>query len=597
MRLQAETETRMIALLLLLSMGAVSSGSQSAVGSCVYVSSVGDLLPVTGEAGQCGGRLVISKRSEPKTFNPLILGDLATQNILGLLMADLIHINRNSQTAEGALAKSWTISPDGRKYLLHLRRGVRFSDGYPFDADDVLFTFKSYLDSRTNSLQRDLLVVAGTPIKVEKVDQYSVAFTLARRYASAERIFDNLPILPRHLLQRSYETGQIANAWTLNTPPAQIAGLGPFRLKEYVPGQRIIMERNPYYWKIDAKGQRLPYLDQIAVLFVANSDAEALRFGSGETDVISRLSAASFAALSRYQQERRFHLYDLGPGFEYNFLFFNLNDLPSGASPLKEKQSWFHQVAWRQAIAAAIDRDSIIRLVYRGKAHPLSVEVTPGNKQWTNPHIPPSVRSPEKARQLLRQAGLSWANDGFLRDVGGKRVGFSILVDAGNAQQIQIATLIQQDLKEIGIEALPVPLDHHTFLHRIFATYEYEAAIIALNDGDSDPNSEMSVLTSHGSSHVWDLTSSHPPSWQSGIDLLMQKQLTASTFEERKRIFDQVQEILWQNMPVVFLVSPNILVGAKNRVGNFHPAIAGDYTLWNAEQLFIRKQPDAAGHS
>lgn len=598
MRSQAEITTRIVALLIPFLLNAAGSGPQPASGACAsLVNSAGDFLPLKGEAGQCGGRLVISEHSEPKTFNPLVVGDSVTQNILGLLTADLIHINRDSQAAEGALAKSWIISRDGCQYTLRLRRGIRFSDGHPFDADDVLFTFESYLDPRTHSPQRDLLVLAGKPIQVKKIDQYSLVFTLARRYAAAERLFDNLPILPRHLLQGSYETGQIANAWGLNTPPAQIAGLGPFRLKEYVPGQRVILERNPYYWKMDAKGQRLPYLDQIAVVFAANNDAEALRFESGETDVISHLSVANFVALAKYQEGRKFRLYDLGPGFEYNFLFFNLNDLPSGASSLKDKQNWFQQVALRQAVAAAIDRDSIIRLVYRGKAYPLSVEVTPGNKQWANRNIPAPARSLERARQLLRQAGFSWGKDGSLRDKSGKRVSFSILVNAGNAQQTQMATLIQQDLKEIGIEAPPIPLDYHTFLHHIFTSYEYEAAIIKLNDGDSDPNSEMNVLTSHGSAHVWDLTSSHSPSWQTEIDNLMQKQLIAPNFGERKRAFDQVQELLWQNVPAVFLASPDILVGAKNRIGNFHPAIAGNYTLWNVEQLFIRKQPDVAGHS
>lgn len=592
MRSQAEIATRASILLIPFLLNA-----QSPSGACAPMGRAEDFSIVKGGAGSCGGRLVISKHSEPKTFNPFTASDNVTREITGLMMADLIHINRGSDQTEPALARSWTISPDGRKYTLRLRRGLRFSDGQPFDADDVLFTFQSHLDVQIRSPQRDLLIIGGKPIQVAKIDSHSVVFTLAQPYATAERLFDGFAILPRHLLHHSYETGQLASAWTLSTPPAQIAGLGPFRLKQYIPGQRLILERNPYYWKSDARGQRLPYLDEITVIFVANSDAEALRFEAGETDVISHLSAAGFTTLERYQQGRQFRMYDLGPGFEYSFLFFNLNQLSSSASSLREEQSWFQQTPFRQAIAAAIDRDSIVRLAFRGRAAPLSIEITPADKRWANRTIPPPVHSPQQARQLLRQARFSWGSDGSLKDAGGKRVSFSILVNAGNEQQMQMATLIQQDLKELGIEAPPVPLDFHSFLHRIFNSHEYEAAIIMQADPDSNPNTEMNFLPSQGSGHVWDLTSSYLPSWQSEIDSLMQRQLITLNFDERKRIFDQVQALLWQNMPAIFLASPDILVGAKNRIGNFRPAIFGDYTLWNAEQLFIRKEPDAAGHS
>ena len=575
------------------------SGAQSLSDTCTYADSSGDFLTVKGEIGQCGGRLVISKRSEPKTFNPLLAMDDISRDVIGLMMADLIHINRDSQKTEPALAESWTISPDGRRYTLRLRHGLRFSDGQPFDADDVLFTFQAYLDERTHSSQRDLLMISGKPISVAKIDSYSVVFTLAQPYAAAERLFDGIAILPRHLLQHSYEMGQLASAWSLNTRPAQIAGLGPFRLREYIPGQGLILERNPYYWKTDAKRQRLPYLNGITTMFVASDDAESLRFDSGETDVISRLSVANFAALEKDQQRRKFRLYDLGPGLEYSFLFFNLNDLPSNALPaLREKQNWFRQVSFRQAISAAIDRDSIIRLVYRGRAYPLSVQVTPGNKLWANQKIPPPVHSLQRARQLLQQASFSWGRDGSLQDAQGKHVKFSILVTAENAQRMQIATIIQQDLKELGMEVSLVSLESHAFLNRIFTSYEYEAALMALKDTDADPNTEINVLTSNGGTHVWRLKSNNPPpSWQNEIDSLIQRQMVALNFKERKLVFDRVQELLWKNMPAIFLVSPHILVGAKDRVGNFHPVILGDYTLWNAERLFIRKELFAVGHS
>jgi peptide/nickel transport system substrate-binding protein len=206
-----------------------------------------EFLVTTGEIGHDGGRLVISQRSEPKTLNPLTALDESSREIIGMTMADLIHINRYSQRTEAALASSWTVSSDGRQYTMRLRHGVRFSDGHPFDASDVIFTFQAYLDPNIHSPQRELLVIAGKPIRVQKIDDSTVRFDLAQPYAAAERLFDSVAILPRHLLEKLYDEGKLAGSWTLNTPPEQFAGLGPFRLKQYIPGQRVILEPNPYY--------------------------------------------------------------------------------------------------------------------------------------------------------------------------------------------------------------------------------------------------------------------------------------------------------------------------------------------------------------
>ncbi|MFZ0591090.1 MAG: ABC transporter substrate-binding protein [Bryobacteraceae bacterium] len=558
---------------------------------------VDDSLVVKTMDGRRGGTIVISERSEPRTFNPLTAIDGTSRNIVGLLMADLIHIDRYTQQSEAALAASWNVSSDGKEYTLHLRHGLRFSDGHSFDADDVLFTFEAYLDERNHSPQRDLLVITSQPIRVRKVDSYTVAFTLPQPYAAAERLFDSIAILPRHLLKTSFDNGTLATAWGLNTPPSQIAGLGPFRVKAYVPGQSLQLERNPYYWKKDVRGNRLPYLDEINALFVSSADIEAIRFGAGEFDVIDRLSAANFSVLEKEQQQRAFHLYDLGPGLEYNFLVFNLNDLPPDGSRSPISKSWFQQRAFRQAVSSAIDRASIVRLAYRGRAYPLSIQISPGNKLWLDRAIAPPSRSLEQSRQLLRQAGFSWRADQTLIDSRGNAVRFSIMHNSAKPEQAQMAVIIQQDLKELGIDVTLVPQEFRTLVDRIFTTYKYEAVIMALADGDSDPNSEMNVLSSNGNAHVWSLrTTEPPPPWQQEIDRLMQEQLTVLDYPRRKRLFDQVEELVWKNAPVVFLVSPHILVGAKDRIGNFHPAVLGNYTLWNAEELFIRQPQHLAGH-
>ena len=279
-------------------------------------------LATASTVGKHGGVLVVAQGSEPKTFNPAIAVDQPTRDTLSVLSADLIHINRRTLRTELALAKSWSVSPDGRHYTLTLRDGLRFSDGSPLTADDVVFTFAVHLDPRVNSPQRDLLVINGQPIAVTKLTSASVRVDLPAPYAPGERLFDSFWILPRHKLERAYAEGRFAQAWTLGSTPADIATMGPFRFKQYVPGQRLILERNPYYWKRDEAGNRLPYLDRIEVAFVADQNAQLLRLLSHEVAAAGRLRPED---VPRLEQTPFLTVRDAGPGLEYNFLFFNWN--------------------------------------------------------------------------------------------------------------------------------------------------------------------------------------------------------------------------------------------------------------------------------
>ncbi len=510
-----------------------------------------DLLVTNNAPGKYGGRIVVALRAEPKSLNPATSLDQPSREVVGRMMADLLHINAVSQQAEPALAKSWKASKDGLLYTLTLRRGLRFSDGQPMNADDVLFTFQVLLDEKINSPQRDLLTIGGKPISVRKVDDATVVFELARPYAAAERLFDSMEILPRHLLQDAYRQGTLARAWGLTTPPSQIAGMGPFRLKEYQPGQKLVLERNPYYWKADRNHH---------------------------------------SALQKDAASRNFHLFDLGPSLDYNFLVFNLNaTVPKDATDIARHQEWFRNVNFRQAVSTAVDRAAIVRLVFHGRGTALWSSTTPANKLWLDASLSQTPRSLEHAKQLLRNGGFSWNAAGALLDKSGAPVEFSILTSASNAQRTQMATLIQDDLRQLGMKVQAVPLEFKSMLDRVFQTHNYDTAIMALGGGDVDPNSQINVWMSNGGSHLWNLGESKPATdWEAKIDALMNQQLTTLDYKRRKQLYDQVQEIAAQQLPFINLASPNVLVGAKERIGNFQPAILDHYTLWNVEQLYVK---------
>ena len=544
------------------------------------------------EVGRPGGRIVVSLRAEPKTLNPLTALDAPSREVISLTQADLIHINRGTQLCEASVAKTWSMSPDGLEYTLKLRRGLRFSDGHPVDIDDVLFTFRVYLDESVHATQREQLIVGGKPIAVRKIDSETLKFRLSKPYGAGERLFDGFAILPRHLLETVYSAGKLAQAGTLNIAASQWAGLGPFRLKEYVPGQRLVLERNPFYWKADQAGHRLPYLDEIVFLFVPSADAQVLRFQSGETDIISRVGAENFSALAR--QNRGYTMSDSGPGLEYNFLFFNLNAPgPKTSAEQARRQRWFADERFRHAVSAAIDRQAIVRLVYQGRGAPLWGPVTPGNPRWLNTAISHPARSLDVARQLLQQAGFRLvAGNGSepqLVDSDSKPVDFTIITSSSNADRSRMATLIQDDLKQLGMRVQIVPLELRSLIDRVTQSKEYDACVLGIASADADPTPELNVLLSSGQMHLWNPAQEHPATeWEVEIDRLMEQQLETVAVKQRKALYDRVQQLLIDHEPMVFLASPDILVGAKNSVGNFHPAVLEPYVLWNAEQLYQR---------
>jgi peptide/nickel transport system substrate-binding protein len=556
----------------------------------------GDRLVSGAEVGRAGGQLVVIQRAEPRTLNPVIAIDSPSNDVIWRTMADLIHVNRETQQTEPALARSWAASPDGRRFTLSLRRGVRFSDGEPFDADDVLFSFQVYMDEKVGAPQRDLLIVGGQPIAVRKVDQETVQVDLAEPYAAAERLFDRIAMLPRHLLEKPYKDGRLSETWGLRAPAGAFAGLGPFRFKEHVPGERIVLERNPFYWKVDRAGNQLPYLDRVVFMFVPSEDAQAVRFQSGEADITTRLSAANFSVLLRDQRNRNYELIDRGPGLDYTFLFFNQNNLPEKApAATARKLTWFRQLPFRQAVSTAIDREGIVRLAYRGRATPLWGHVPPGNKVWVNRSLPKPGRSIEHARQLLQKAGFAWKADGTLVDKEGEPVEFTVVTSAGNTERIQIATIIQDDLKQLGMRVSVVTLELRALLDRLLTTHEYEACVLGLGGGDGDPNSEMNVWLSSGNTHLWNPEQRQPATiWEAEIDTLMRRQLTTRDVQLRKRLYDRVQELVAQNLPIISLVSPSVLVGATKGLGNFRPSVLDHHALWNVEELFWRRRSPGA---
>lgn len=518
-----------------------------------------------------GGVLHVALRAEPKTFNPVTALDAPSRDVLRRLHADLITIDRATQKTVPSLAESWTAK--GNTFTLKLRKNVHFSDGAPFTADDVLFSFAVYSDEKVKSPQRDLLTIAGQPIAVKKLDQHTVVFTLPAPYAAAERLFDSIAILPKHRLEAAWKSGALGDAWKLNTAPADIIGLGPFRLKEYRPGEAVRLERNPYYWKTNR-----PYLDGVEFHLLPDEDLQLARFLSGSLHLLNRVSPKAAATI---QRNDKVQLTDLGPGLEYNFLAFNL-------SPASPKLAWFARREFREAISLATDRQSMADLVFQRRATPIWGHVSPGNKLWFSKTLPHPARNIEQARARLQSAGFRWNSTGSLTDPSGAPVSFSILVSTSSQERQQMAVLLQADCKQLGIPVTITPLEFRALLDRVLNTRQFDTVLLGLGGGDADPNPEMGVWQSSGAMHLWNPNQKSPATpWEAELDTLMQRQMVTTNHAERYRLYSRVQEIVATEQPMIFLVSPNVVVARSLAVGNFRPAILDHQTLWTIDELYL----------
>ena len=555
-----------------------------------------EVLRLDSLSGTRGGNLITTVPADPSTFNRMLTAGLPHVTVLERLMADLVHINRSTFELEPSLAKRWEVDKDGRTYTVYLRKGVRFSDGSPFTADDVLFTFEALQHPKSGALQAGQLQVDGEFPVLTKLDDHTLRIVFKRPVGMGLRAFDSIPILPRKYLLKAFQEGSFSSAWGPTANPSEIVGLGPFRLKEYQRGVRIVLERNPYYWKRDKSGQALPYLDTITFLIIPDLNAGALRFQSGEIDVTYQVNAENYASLRRAQKEGKYHLQDLGAGLAIDFLWFNLNPGKNSAGKHyvdPEKLAIFDRSEFRRAFSHAINRDGITKSIYLGLGTPQYGPISSGNKVWYNPGIPRTEYNPERAKELLTKAGLKDTNGDGILEFGANRrpLEITMLIARGNAARELMAQVIQQDLGKVGIRVSIQALLQNEVAARWLNSFEYEAVLFRIGVTDVVPDLQTDFWQSRGETHLWHPKQAKPQhAWESETDSLIARLVSDINPASRKRTFNQVQEIWAREMPVIATIAPNVLVGWKSTVGNIRPSVLAPHLLWNAEELTIRSR-------
>jgi peptide/nickel transport system substrate-binding protein len=492
---------------------------------------------------------------------------------------------------ESSLAKQWEVDDSGRTSPIHLRQGLRFSDGTPFTADDVLFSLKALQDPKSLAIQSGQLQIDGHYPTISKVNTHTVRLTFPRKVGMGLRALDSIPILPKHKLDKAYREGNFSSTWGPTADPADVVGLGPFRLKEYQRGIKVVLERNPHYWKKDKMGRSLPYLDTITFLIIQDRNTQALRFQSGELDLVYLLNAENYAGLRRYQRERNFTLRDLGPGLGMDYLWFNLKaGKNSSGEPYldPEKRAIFEKTKFRRAISHALDRDGITLSIFLGLGKPQYGVISSGNKVWYQQGSAQTEYDPAKARRLLDEIGLIDTDaDGF-RDYGSPRRPFeiSLLTDKGNLARENLALVIRNNLAKVGIPTKIQFFLQNELAARFLSSFDYEAILFKITPTDIVPDLQTELWLSSGALHFWNPAQKEPQSsWEAEMDRLTLSLVRELDPTARKNTFRKIQEIWEREMPAIPTIAPSILVGWKNSLGNLRPAILVPYLLWNVEEI------------
>ena len=550
-------------------------------------------------------QLVFATPSNPATFNyPL---NSSAFSVFSFIYEGLIEENGLTAELEPALAESWSISPDKRRITFTLREGLKWSDGEPLTADDVVFSYNEiYLNEKIPAGIRDILRIGSTGAfpSVKKLDSRRVEFTVPEPFAPFLRYTGGIPILPAHALRQSvYSTDTNGNpkflsTWGTDTDPKKIIGNGSYRMESYTPSQRVVFQRNPYYWRKDAQGNSQPYIERIVLQIIESTDSQLIGFRSGEMDSLG-VTPEAFSLLKREEKRGNYTIYNGGPESGSRFVGFNLNRARNNrgepfVDPIKSR--WFNTLAFRQAVAYAIDRETMKNNIYRGLGELQHSPIGIQSPYYLSPEEGLKVYryNPQKAKQLLLGAGFQYNSQGQLLDWDGNRVKFTILVKSEEKSRVDAAVQIQKDLSNIGIKADLQVLSFNTTIQKL-SRRDWECYVGGFSGSGIEPHSGFNIWSSQGLLHQFNQgpQSGEPPiqnwqvsDWEREIDSLFTAGVQELDESKRKQIYGRFQQIVAEQVPFFYLVNSLSLEAVRDRVENIKFSALGG-AFWNLYELKV----------
>lgn len=549
-------------------------------------------------------QLVQAILSDPKTFNYALSQE--SPNIFGLTYEGLVETNGLTGEIEPGLAESWQISNEGKRIVFTLREGLQWSDGYPLTADDVVFSYNDvYLNDAIPTSARFVLLIGESRAlpTVRKLGDRQVEFAIPEPFAPFLRS-TGLPILPAHVLKETIDTKDsqgnpiFLSTWGTDTPVEKIVVNGAYQLERYNTTQRVIFKRNPYYWKTNEQGDRLPYIEQIIWQIVESTDTNFLQFRSGSLDLVD-VSPDYFSLLKKEENRGKFTIYGREPTLSSVFVTFNLNKASRDGKPLVDpvKSRWFNEVKFRQAIAYALDRQTMVNNIYRGLGEPQYSNIPVQSPYYLSPEEGLKIYdfNQETAKSLLQEAGFQYNSQGQLEDDLGNPVRFTLLTNAGNKIREALGVQIKQDLSKIGIQVDFQPIAFSTLVDKLGNTLDWDAHIIGFGGGGVEPNNSANVWSLEGSLHSFNqqpqagqppIDGWRPDPWEQKIADLYIKGAQELDEKKRKQIYGEVQQLIQENLPYIYLVNQLSMTAVRDRIQPIQYSALGG-ALWNLDQLKI----------
>ncbi len=552
-------------------------------------------------------QLVLSSLSDPKTFNAVLRQEV--NPIFNLMSEGLVVENGETGEIKPALAESWTTSDDDKTITYTLRQGLKWSDGEPLTVDDVVFTFNQvYLNEAIPTDTRDVLRIgeSGALPKVRKLDERRVEFSIPEPFAPFLRV-TGIGLLPQHVLQSAIDTQdaqgrpKFLSTWGVDTNPlSQIVVAGPYRPESFRVGERVVLRRNPYYWRTDAQGQSQPYIDRIVLQTVESTDTDLLQFRSGGLD-ITTVSPDYYALLKKEEQKLGFKIYNGGPSLSTLFISFNLNTgrNPEGkpfVDPIKSQ--WFNEVKFRQAIAYGINRQQMLNNIFQGLGEPQHSMIAVQSPYYYAPAagLTTYPYDPEKAKVLLLAGGFQYNAAGQLLDKAGNRVRFSLITNAGNKIRESMGAQIKQDLSKLGIQVDFNPMAFNTLVERLTTSKQWDCYLLGFGGGGVEPNSSFNIWAVDGGLHTFNqgpVNENDPPipgrkvdDWEQQINDLYIKGAQELDEAKRKAIYAEAQELAQEYLPFIHMITPLSFSAVRDTVENVRYSALGG-ALWNIHELEI----------
>lgn len=551
-------------------------------------------------------QLVLATPSGPSTFNYAL--NTTLYSVFGFIYEGLLRQNGVTAEMEPALAESWTIAPDKKTIRFTLRPGLRWSDGRPLTAADVVFSYQEvYLNPAIPSSVQDILRIGETGAfpTVRQLDERRVEFTVPEPFAPFLRFAGGIPILPAHALRPAVTTqnkdGQLAflSTWGTDTPVDQIVGNGPYRMERYTPGQRVVFRRNPHYWQKDAAGRPMPLIERLVWQIIESTDTQLLRFRSGELDGLE-VAGEAFPLLKREEKPGQFTIYNGGPQNVTTFLAFNQNRARGAdGKPLVDpvKSRWFTTREFRQAVAYAIDRERMRDTIFRGLGELQNSPLDPNGPYYLSPAEGLRVYEyrPQEAKALLKRAGFRYSPAGKLLDWDGNPVRFTLLTNVERRNRPAMAAQIKDDLARVGMQVDVQTMSFNPYVERIRRARNFDCYLGGFGGGSIDPQGGFNIWSSRGGLHNFNLgpQRGEPPlqgwevtPWEQRIDQLFIQGAQELDESRRKAIYAEFQRVAQDNLPFIHLVNALDLEAVRNRIqGVRHSAIGGAF--WNLPELSV----------